>query len=416
MSLLDLLACPHCKVKVDCQKELLICPQCGLKYPIINGVPVMFPDGSVPEIVHQAELQVRPTYDPWVHRAILQSLNDDQVVLDVGSGNVSLDDPNIIRMDITLTQYVDLVADLHALPFLPGSVDYIFSLAVFEHLRNPFLAAQSIYDTLKDGGYIYHECNFIFAYHGFPHHYFNASLQGMEQIFAQYTHLRKGVATYQMPSFALDNVLRTYLNKSHANEYPHGRVLVERLQQILNMDLTSYDIYFNEADTQYVAAGTYLSGYKQETPESSLIPAVIQAAWDKDPILQARFCDLNNLTTVDNVMVWARGEGRQQVAEIDAYFQAITPFNKRGQKTKGDRSAIRAIDLQEPYFGAIGYNPRAAMAENAAEALRRSQSGASPAVPPKRAENLARRALETIHQQGLRALLHHALEYLSRRI
>jgi SAM-dependent methyltransferase len=78
-------------------------------------------------------------------------------------------------MDVAWSPYVDLVADAHALPFLPGSLDYIFSLAVVEHLRNPFLAAQSMVMALKDGGFIYHECNFVFAYHGYPHHYFKGA-------------------------------------------------------------------------------------------------------------------------------------------------------------------------------------------------------------------------------------------------
>ncbi len=176
MNLYDILACPTCKVHVIRQNDTLLCPQCNQSFPIINNVPVMFPDGTVPHIQHETELHVRPSYDPWVHRVIMQSLLDDQIVLDVGSGNMALDDPNIIRMDVTLSPYVDLVGDIHALPFLPGSLDYVFSLAVFEHLRNPFLAAQSIFETLKDGGYFYHECNFVFAYHGYPHHYFNASI------------------------------------------------------------------------------------------------------------------------------------------------------------------------------------------------------------------------------------------------
>ena len=135
MSLYDILACPTCKVRVLKENETLRCPQCGQVYPVIDNVPVMFPDGRIPEIKHESELTVRQTYDPWVHRVILQSLLDHQVVLEVGSGNLALDDPCIIRMDVLLSPYVDLVADVHALPFLPESLDYIFSLAVVEHLH-----------------------------------------------------------------------------------------------------------------------------------------------------------------------------------------------------------------------------------------------------------------------------------------
>lgn len=41
--LLDILACPICKVKVDYDKKngKIICPECGRKYPIEDGIPVM---------------------------------------------------------------------------------------------------------------------------------------------------------------------------------------------------------------------------------------------------------------------------------------------------------------------------------------------------------------------------------------
>ena len=334
----------------------------------------MFPDGSIPEVQHESELLIRQSYDPWVHQVILQSLLDNQVVLDIGSGNMALDDPCIVRMDVMLSPYVDIVADAHFLPFLPESIDYIFSLAVFEHLRNPFVAARSIYEVLKDGGYIYHECNFVFAYHGYPHHYFNASLQGMEQIFSEFVSLRKGVATYQMPSFALDMVLRTYLKHSHAHEYPQGRSIVHLLEEILRANLTQYDIYFSEEEALNIAAGTYFSGFKQVTPLSTLIPQCIHKVWDSRKDVQERFPNLNDLTTVNNVLVWAVREGQAEYPEIASYLKAIVPFNKRGEHMGFDRSILRGYPLIEPQFGAIGFEPGGSMEINARIALEKQKS------------------------------------------
>ncbi len=41
--LLNILACPACKADVKLEGESIICinPECGLKYPIKNGIPVM---------------------------------------------------------------------------------------------------------------------------------------------------------------------------------------------------------------------------------------------------------------------------------------------------------------------------------------------------------------------------------------
>ena len=369
MSLYDILACPTCKVQVIRAETALTCSRCAQSFPIVNGIPVMFPDSSIPTYQHQVGLQVRTSYDPWVHRVILQSLLDNQIVIEIGAGNMALDDPCIIRMDVTLTPYVDVVGDVHHLPFLPESVDYIFSLAVFEHLHNPFVAARSIYDILKDGGYSFHDCNFVYAYHGVPHHYFNATLQGLEQVFADFVCLRKGVATYQMPSFALNSLIQTYLNVSHADQYVHGKRLTSLLRQVLAEDLIQYDIYFSEQEALQVAAGTYFAGIKQKTPTSTLIPEPIHQLWRTTTTLREQFPDPNKITTIDNLLLWAKHEGREHYQEIRRYFEMLQPFAKKD----GDwqRTHIHALPLEEPYFGAIGFDPHKEMGENAHLATKR---------------------------------------------
>ena len=39
--LLDILACPVCKTAVRLEGDRLICSQCGRRYPIRDGIPVM---------------------------------------------------------------------------------------------------------------------------------------------------------------------------------------------------------------------------------------------------------------------------------------------------------------------------------------------------------------------------------------
>jgi len=39
--LLDILACPACKTAVRLEDAFLACDQCGRKYPIRDGIPVM---------------------------------------------------------------------------------------------------------------------------------------------------------------------------------------------------------------------------------------------------------------------------------------------------------------------------------------------------------------------------------------
>ena len=44
--LLDILACPACKATVELKEEKIICTQCGLKYPIKDGIPIMLVEES----------------------------------------------------------------------------------------------------------------------------------------------------------------------------------------------------------------------------------------------------------------------------------------------------------------------------------------------------------------------------------
>ena len=39
--LLNILACPVCKASVELQEQKIVCTECGRKYPVRDGIPVM---------------------------------------------------------------------------------------------------------------------------------------------------------------------------------------------------------------------------------------------------------------------------------------------------------------------------------------------------------------------------------------
>jgi len=45
--LLEILACPACKGEVGLEQEKIVCRQCGRKYPIKNGIPIMLIEESI---------------------------------------------------------------------------------------------------------------------------------------------------------------------------------------------------------------------------------------------------------------------------------------------------------------------------------------------------------------------------------
>ncbi|MDM8529920.1 methyltransferase domain-containing protein [Anaerolineales bacterium HSG25] len=353
MNLYDILACPTCKIHIERQEETLICSNCGVVFPIINNVPILFPDGKLPHVEHDSDLTVRYHCIDWVHRVVLQSLFPDAISLNLGAGNMALDLPNVIRMDITLTPYVDVVGDAHALPFLPDTFDFVFSLAVIEHLKQPFTACQEMYDTLKIGGYVYGECNFVFPYHGFPHHYFNASMQGMLQLFDSFDSLRVGIAPYQMPSFGLRAILEMYMNTlGHASD-PGIEELRGLLQQVIDAPLRNYDGYFSEEMAHRTAAGVFFFGVKPVQENSQVIPELLQILWNNTPKLQQKFPDILNLGTEKNVMLWAKREGQQDYEEVATYLNTVQPFHKSENLDEESIKRFAAEPVVEPIFSNV---------------------------------------------------------------
>jgi uncharacterized protein YbaR (Trm112 family) len=349
MSLYDLLGCPICKVGVSKETDRLHCPVCGRDYRIVKGVPIMFPDWDGTNIEHEGELLVRQGYDPWVPSLIMQSFADDQITVDFGCGNMTLDDPCIIRMDCRLTPHVDVVGDVHRLPFRPNTIDFFFGLAVFEHLRNPFLAAEEIFKALKPGGYVYGDCNFVFPYHGYPHHYFNASIHGLREIFHNFRQLRLGVPPFQMPSFALDSLLTTYANMLPVdNDSEQEFVLL--LRKVLEYPLRYYDTKFTPDTAYRVSAGGYFTGIKQPGGHETVIAQAIMQAYNSVPELQNRYADPYDLTRAENLMLWSRNEGVKTVPEIADYYGKLQPFCKHADSARPrDRARFRAHPLpREP--------------------------------------------------------------------
>jgi uncharacterized protein YbaR (Trm112 family)/SAM-dependent methyltransferase len=325
--LLDILACPICRDSLRREGDELVCLQAAHRFPIVNGVPILLPGDGRSAVRHEGPLDMRKEYGPWVQRNVMQSLTSDQPVLDIGAGNMTLDDPCIIRMDVMLTPFADVVADAHALPFKDASLGYVFSYAVLEHLRQPFLAGQEMYRVLKRGGYVYADTCFVFAYHGFPHHYFNSSLHGIEQVFGGFTRLRSGVPPYQMPSYAIETVLSVYLTyfvPTNAEE----EKFAQTVRRVLKYPLRAYDARFTQDIAYRISAGVYYQGCKQVAADDTLIPRPIMDVYARDPQLQTKYPRPNDLGDLNNLMVWAKCEGRRIYPEIAAYLDAVGTFNK----------------------------------------------------------------------------------------
>jgi SAM-dependent methyltransferase/uncharacterized protein YbaR (Trm112 family) len=327
---LDLLCCPRCGAElVAGGPDEVACAGCHHEYPVAAGIPVLLRDTSQATVSHQAELPPRPFYSMWKERLVLKALTDAQVALDFGAGRQEFDDPCIIKLDIIHDPILDVVGDLHELPIRSESLDFAFGSAVMEHIRDPRRAISEIYRVLRPGGFVYADWSFLTAYHGYPHHYSNVTIQGIQEAFRDFTCLEVGVGPHLAPGFTLRSVLGTY-REHFAPQTRLEREFADLIQQILWHPLDAHDRRIPAGDHFRVAAGVYFFGVKQPVGGESVLPPPVLAAHANRPELQARYPQPLKVCEPDNLMAWARSAGRRESPDVDAFFRDVVPFSKDG--------------------------------------------------------------------------------------
>lgn len=104
-------------------------------------------------------------------------------MLDFGAGRRDTDYPNVVNLEIVDYDSTDVISAGEALPFRDGAFDAVHCNAVLEHVKDPFACAREIVRVLKPGGDLMCCVPFLQYYHGYPHHYFNMTHQGLAELF-----------------------------------------------------------------------------------------------------------------------------------------------------------------------------------------------------------------------------------------
>lgn len=90
---------------------------------------------------------------------------------------------DVTTFDVYPSDFTDYICDGHDLCFADNQFDIVTSLAVFEHLYNPFLAAKEIHRVLKVGGQLVGSVAFLEPYHA--NSYFHMSHLGILEVLKQ---------------------------------------------------------------------------------------------------------------------------------------------------------------------------------------------------------------------------------------
>jgi SAM-dependent methyltransferase len=109
--------------------------------------------------------------------------NKDGLILDNGAGFRHSWYENVINFEISENPSTDVMGTGESLPFKNDTFDAVLSLAVLEHVKNPFTCAEEIIRVLKPGGTLIAAVPFLQPYHGYPDHYYNMTGEGLANLF-----------------------------------------------------------------------------------------------------------------------------------------------------------------------------------------------------------------------------------------
>jgi SAM-dependent methyltransferase len=190
--------------------DALRCIECRHSYPSTErGFDFLTTELRAAAGIEDTENVSSWGYDPWAAEIIDQCPG---LVLDNGSGLKGTYYDNVVNFEIVDYPTTDVLGVGEHLPFADATFDAVLSLVVLEHVRDPFRCASEITRVLKPGGRLYAAVPFLQPYHGYPHHYYNMTLRGLENLFTEQIEIeRSGVPQYGLPIYTLTWFLNAYL-------------------------------------------------------------------------------------------------------------------------------------------------------------------------------------------------------------
>lgn len=161
----------------------------------------------------------------------------DGLILDCGAGSRPVYYENVVNFEIAAYPSTDVRGVGEVLPFKDNSFDAVVSVAVLEHVKDPFQCAREIVRVLKPGGDLLCCVPFLQPMHGYPHHYYNMTRSGIRNLFEPHIEIHR----HETPDSVLPIWSLTWMLKSWA-----AGLTGEALAQFRSM--TVADLMWNPVD------------------------------------------------------------------------------------------------------------------------------------------------------------------------
>jgi SAM-dependent methyltransferase len=258
--LLGFLACPKCQTPID-GFESLTCSTCG--YVGENGRygPELLPD----------DIPLTPPLPPFSahaydeHLLALIASLDGSLLLDAGAGlrYNYLDD--VVNLEIDAFPSTDVVGSAASIPFQDATFDGVIANSVLEHVPDARRVVAELARVAKPGAVTYVSVPFLQPYHGYPHHYFNATRDGLRTLFEPYFEIDELYTPYAgHPILGLQWMLDRYRSGLPGDAAEHfGAMTVDELIATEHKDGLDYVGALSPEATHDLAAWNLLRGRRR---------------------------------------------------------------------------------------------------------------------------------------------------------
>ncbi len=185
--------CPKCKSSID---KNFFCKKCNKNYLKNNKIDFRLNEKKITDSFDKKKFFIKKyprlytllvklfsnvLIDNNLEKFIKKNISKNMISVNFGSGNFKIR-KDIINLDVIDYQNTDVLYDGDELPFKDSSVDFLFNIAVLEHVSNPFEVINEFHRILSEDGILYCVIPFIFPYHASPEDYTRFTKSGIKTL------------------------------------------------------------------------------------------------------------------------------------------------------------------------------------------------------------------------------------------
>jgi SAM-dependent methyltransferase len=221
------LRCPVCANELLLQKESAVCASApSHSFPVVEGVPVLINEEmsvfSIADFTAKHKTFFQPSRDTLLKRfarhfmpsvsvnvrarknfkrfaSLLSASKTTPRVLVIG-GSIAGEGfeamikrgVELVETDVAWGPRVQLICDIHDLPFADRAFDGVVVQAVLEHVVDPYRGVEEIYRVLKPNGLVYAETPFIQQVHGGRYDFTRFTFLGHRRLFRRFEQIDGG--------------------------------------------------------------------------------------------------------------------------------------------------------------------------------------------------------------------------------